>query len=221
LTRQTRAATPSSAPRHGIRAAFTAGKRWRRTVYGKTKAEVQEKLRLLQQQADRGHLLDGQSVTVAAYLGQWLRAVQGSVSHSTYLYYEGHVRLHIDPRVGGTKLKALTAPAVQAFYARMAADGVSAALRNKVGVTLGVALGEAVRLRLIHANPARDVSKPRAERKEMTALTPDQFRAFLAAAEGDRLTLNIYAHVAPGAQARAAARLDGILRPPGGGQMSG
>jgi integrase len=28
------------------------------------------------------------------------------------------------------------------------------------------------------------------------------------------MTLNIYAHVAPGAQARAAARLDALLRPP-------
>jgi hypothetical protein len=66
-------------------------------------------------------------------------------------------------------------------------------MRRKVGVTLGVA--EAVRLRLIVANPVRDVRKPKPERKDTA------------------VTLNISAHVAPGAQARAAARLDGILRP--------
>src|SRR5205823_5689419 len=61
-------------------------------------------------------------------------------------------------------------------------------LRSKVGTTIGVALGEAVRLPLIPAHPVRDVRKPRPARKEMTSLTADQFRAFLASAEADRLS---------------------------------
>jgi integrase len=65
----------------------------------------------------------------------------------------------------------------------MAADGMSAAMRHKVGVTLGAA----VRLRLMYANPARDGRKPRLERKEMKALTDEQLRAVLAAAAADRL----------------------------------
>jgi integrase len=69
----------------------------------------------------------------------------------------------------------------------MAADGVSVAMRRKVGVTLGVALAEAVRLRLTFTNPVRDVRKPRPERKETATLTPEQLRDFLAAAAEDRL----------------------------------
>jgi integrase len=69
----------------------------------------------------------------------------------------------------------------------MASDGVSAALRRKVGVTLGVALAEAARLRLIFANPVRDVRKPKPERKEVSSFTAEQAATFLAAARPDRL----------------------------------
>jgi integrase len=163
------------------------GKRRRRTVYGNTKQEAQEKLRQVQQQADHGQLLDAPDVTLDTYLQTWLVALKGTVSDGTHTYYSDHVRLHITPRIGGTKLKCLTAAVVQTFYGRLAEDGVSVALRQKVGVTLGVALAQAVRLKLIVANPVRDVRKPRPERKEMAALTADQLRAFLSAAESDRL----------------------------------
>jgi integrase len=163
------------------------GKRRRKTVYGQTKAEVQQKLRQLQDKADRGQIADAPNLTLGAYLQSWLAAIRGSVSDGTHGYYEEHVRLHITPRIGGTKLAALNAAAVQAFYGRMAAEGVSDALRRKVGVTLGVALAEAVRLRLIFANPVRDVRKPKPARKEVTALTAEQAVAFLEAARPDRL----------------------------------
>jgi integrase len=163
------------------------GKRKRRTVYGSSKAEVQEKLRQLQQQNDQGRLVDAPSTTVAAFLASWLAGVKNSVRESTHSYYEGHVRLHITPRIGGTKLKDLSAVRVKAFYNRMAEDQVSTALRAKIGVTLSVALGEAVELGLIPANPARGVRKPRTTKQEMTAMTAGQAGNFLAAAVADRL----------------------------------
>src|SRR5207253_1591149 len=123
---------------------------------------------------DRGQIADAPNVTLAAYHQSWLAGLKGSVSDGTHGYYADHVRLHITPRIGGTKLSALSATAVQAFYGRMAADGVSDALRRKVGITLGVALAEAVRLRLIFANPVRDVRKPKPKRKEAAALTAEQ-----------------------------------------------
>jgi integrase len=163
------------------------GKRCRRTIYGKTKQEAQAKLRALQQLADRGQIVDSPDVTLASYLQTWLAGIKGTVSDGTHTYYSDHVRLHITPRIGGTKLRSLSAAIVQAFYGRMAEDGVSVALRQKVGVTLGVALAEAVRMQLIVANPVRDVRKPRPDRQEMTALTAEQLRTFLEAAASDRL----------------------------------
>src|SRR5262245_39943183 len=82
------------------------GKRRRRTVYGHTKQEAQEKLRQVQQLADYGQLLDTPDVNLATYLQTWLVSVKGTVSDGTHAYYADHVRLHITPRIGGTKLKS-------------------------------------------------------------------------------------------------------------------
>ncbi|MEO2089760.1 MAG: site-specific integrase, partial [Gemmataceae bacterium] len=46
----------------------TDGKRQQRSVYGKTKADVQEKLRKLQNDAAGGQLAEPASVTVGQYL---------------------------------------------------------------------------------------------------------------------------------------------------------
>jgi integrase len=163
------------------------GKRRRKTVYGQTKAEVQQKLRQLQEQAERGQLLNSPDVTLAAYLAEWLAGVRETVQPGTYNNYESHVRLHITPRIGGTKLRALTAPLVKSFLNQMAEGGASPVLRGKVAVTLGVALSEAVEMDLLPSNPAHSVRKPKAARREMASLVPEQAAAFLDAARQDRL----------------------------------
>lgn len=109
------------------------------------------------------------------------------MSDKTHGYYADHVRLHIDPAIGGTQLRRINAMAVQAFYGQLLAGGTSRALASKIGTTLSVALGAAVRLGLIVGNPARDVRKPKGDKPEMTVLTGEQIRTFLAAAESDRL----------------------------------
>lgn len=164
-----------------------AGKRRRRTLYGKTKREVQLKLRELQKQVEQGVVADAPSTTLAAYLTAWLAAIKDAASFNTYGYYECQVRVHIIPRIGGTKLAAMTPAVVQGFYNAMAKDGVSVALRKKVGVTLGVAMTEAVNLRLVAYNPVRNVRKPKPPAKEMRSLTTDEVAVFLDATQADRL----------------------------------
>src|SRR5262245_4045692 len=61
------------------------GKRRRKTVYGKSKSEVQEKLRELQTAADRGALPEAGSLTVAQYLRAWLETVRPTVAPHTHL----------------------------------------------------------------------------------------------------------------------------------------
>src|SRR5262249_32473224 len=89
--------------------------------------------------------------------------------------------------LGGIKLSKMTALHVQKLYADLAAAGVSPSMQRKAGVTLGVALQRAVRLRLIPHNVARDVPKPKHTPEEMQVLDPDQVQWFLAEAKADRL----------------------------------
>src|SRR5262249_42756177 len=76
------------------------GKRRRKTVYGKTKAEVQEKLRETQTDLKQGVDISAGQITLAQWLTRWLVMVKPTVEPNTYGPYERHVRLHIVPLLG-------------------------------------------------------------------------------------------------------------------------
>jgi integrase len=159
----------------------------RRTVYGKTKAEVQEKLRRLHNDVAAGVGTDAAALTVGQWLKRWLEIVKPTVEPNTYGPYERHTRLHIAPYIGGLKLARLTKAQVRGWYAALTEAGVSPALQRKVGTTLTIALNQAVSDDLLPGNPALKVRKPKAKKPEMQVLDPDQVAAFLAAARPDRL----------------------------------
>jgi integrase len=159
----------------------------RRTVYGKTKQEVQEKLRRLHNDAAAGIGADAATMTVGQWLTRWLEMVKPTIEPGTYDPYERHVRLHLVPHVGGIKLTAFRKNHIHGLYAALATLGMSAAMRNKVAATLTAALNTAVRNDVIPANPAAGVRKPKAQKNEMQPLDPDQVTAFLDAARADRL----------------------------------
>jgi integrase len=159
----------------------------RRTVYGKTKAEVMEKLRQLHNDIASGISADVAHLTVGQWLTRWLELVKPTVEPNTYNPYERHVRLHITPYIGGLKLAKLTKSQIRGFYAALSEVGVSTALQRKVGTTLTIALNQAVNDDLLQGNPAMKVRKPKAKKAEIVPLDPDQVTAFLTVAKSDRL----------------------------------
>jgi integrase len=162
------------------------GKRQRRSVYGTTKAESLDKLKQLVN-SGAGPIGESDKLTLAEYVRSWLAAIKPNVATHTYVSYEQHCRNAITPRLGTVRLAKLTALHVQKLYTDMAADGRSPSIQRKAGVTLGVALQHAVRLKLIPHNVARDVPKPRHAPKEMQVLDPAQVQAFFEEARQDRL----------------------------------
>jgi integrase len=134
-----------------------------------------------------GALGEADRLTVGQYLGRWLGIVRPTVEPNTYAPYERHVRLHLTPHIGGVKLAKVAPLHVEQLYARLPENGVSPALARKVGTTLTIAMGEAVRLHLLLHNPAPEVRKPKATKPEMQVLDPDQVAAFIQAAKQDRL----------------------------------
>jgi integrase len=159
----------------------------RRTVYGKTKKEVQEELRKLQNDAAAGIGAEAATLTVGQWLVRWLAHVKPTVEPNTYDPYERHVRLHLEPHVGGIRLTKFGKAQMRGLYAALAEKGLSAAMQRKVGTTLTIALNQAVNDDLLPGNPAMKVKKPKARKPEMQVLDPDQVAAFLDAARPDRL----------------------------------
>ena len=87
------------------------------------------------------HIPDSQSVTVAEAGHQWLESCTG-LERTTRVQYDGHLRLHIVPLIGATKLSQFTVPMARAFEDKLAKDR-SPAMVRKVMTSLGSILADA------------------------------------------------------------------------------
>jgi integrase len=166
------------------------GKRVRRTVYGASKKEGQDKLDELRQKVRGGHPLDAEKLTVAAYLQRWLdNTKKPAVGDTTFDRYEQHVRLSLVPYIGQVPLTKLTRYHIEQMYADMEKAKMSRAEQQKAGKALRSALKHAVTSDLIPKNPARLVPLPKREgsKKEVSPLEGTQPDRLLAAVAVDRL----------------------------------
>ena len=159
-----------------------------RAVYGKTRAEVSQKLTKAMADRDGGIVYDAGKLTVGEYLDRWLPdSVRDTVRQRTYERYESLVRVHISPALGRVKLKNLTAVHVRGLYREKLDSGLAPRIVQYIHRTLSKALKQAVSDGLIPRNAAASVKPPQPRRKEIRPLDREQVRAFLAAVSGDRL----------------------------------
>lgn len=159
-----------------------------KTVYGKTRREVVEKLTEASANRDKGIVVHDQNLTVAAYLDRWLEdSVRGTVRESTFSRDKYLVTNHVVPVLGRVKLKNLNAMSLQRLYREKLDSGLSGSTVLKVHHALHKALSEAKRLRLIADNPAAEVKAPRASSQEMRPLSAPEAKQLLEAARSDRL----------------------------------
>ena len=171
------------------------GSEKRRTVYGSTKREVQEKIQALQGQAFAGSLTSTARLTVGEYLDRWLaNTAKSTVQPTSYARYERLVRMQIKPSLGRIRLTGFTSFHVENFYSEMARAGVNARTSRMAGGLLTNALNHAVRpLKLISVNPAVGIKKARPDEIEMQFLTDAQARLFLETARTHRLVRGLFA----------------------------
>ena len=163
------------------------GKRQRKTIYGRTKREVQDKLRETVQRMGRGEApIPGQE-TVASYLQRWLEDKKAEVRPRTYESYEQIVRNHLAPGLGRFRLAKLGPSDVAAWLRRQEKRGVSPRTRRYVRSVLRSALNQALRWELVSRNAAALTTPPRYRPREIQPLTPEQARTLLGAVSGHRL----------------------------------
>jgi integrase len=164
------------------------GKRKRKTFYGKTRKEVQDKLNMALHEQKQGTLATGSRQTVKQYLEHWLENVHRSaVRTRTYTRYRELLTLHILPALGHLPLQKLTPQHIQAFYAQQEKEGLSASSIRKMHGILHKALDKAVLWNIVARNACDGVSPPRQQHHEIEPLTLEQSLQFLAAVKGHPL----------------------------------
>src|SRR5215216_4643518 len=159
----------------------------RKVLYGKTRAEVAEKLAKALSDRSSGLTFDTENLTLSEYLDRWLSdSVLDTVRQRTWERYEQLARVHIKPALGRIKLKALTSAHARALYREKMATGLASRTVQYIHTTLHKALNDAVADGLSPRNVTEGIKVPKPKKKEINPLSPDQARAFLAAARGDR-----------------------------------
>ena len=142
------------------------GKQIQRTINGKSKKEVAEKLREATASIDKGTYLDPCKMTLGEWLDIWAKEYLIGVKESTAYTYKTSIKNHIKPAMGAVRLDAVTPHMIQGFYNSKLETHSAKTIKNFHGV-LHAALKQAVLNGYIATNPADASIRPRVEKKEM------------------------------------------------------
>ena len=166
----------------------TSGIRKRVRVYGQTRHEAHRKLVELKALQQRGVAAPDKVWRLGEYLEYWLdQAVRTKRRALTYRRHESIVRRYLKPALSRYTLDQLTVLIVQGFIDQLIADGQPAATVHQIRKVLSAALTYAMRLELLHRNPARLVELPSYRPKEASHWTGDDAQQFLRAARSNPL----------------------------------
>ena len=173
------------------------GKPIRKSVLGKTQAEVREKMKKAIEESKSIDVAKAEEYTVASWATTWYELYsKPNIRESTQERYWNHIRYHIIPEIGQIKLTKLTSRDVQRMYNNVKDHGrVSKGPWDKRPKTLTASyiislhrmfkmcLERAVTEQLILRNPCNNVMLPKNEKKEIKILKPEHIRDYLAEAE--------------------------------------
>ena len=166
---------------------YTDEGRKQKTIYGKSRKEVAEKLTEAMAGRDKGFVFDAGKLTVGEHLTRWLEdVVKPTASHRTYSTNAQQVRTHIAPTLGRIKLKDLRKAHIDRLYREKLDSGLSPSTLRRVHAVLHKSLEEAVKGDLIPRNPAAHANKPKVKLEEIEPFDASQAAAFMKAAKGDR-----------------------------------
>ena len=185
------------------------GKQKRKTVYGKTRQEVAEKITKIAREVQTGTYTDSDKITLGEWLDIWVETYsKPTVRPSTYDSYKQLIRTHLRPNLGRIPLQKLQSNHIQKFYndrlqtkrkpRTMPKDEenrqevmesmptLSASTIKHMHVVLRQALEQAVRERRILINPAKATKPPKVTRPEASYLNAEQVAKFLDVASEDK-----------------------------------
>lgn len=190
-----------------------SGKLLYKNVLARTQAECKAKLREAVRSAQQGSTSSTpqkpkERSTEAAQsdsiftVGEWLRTwydlyTKPNIRATTQEYYSNFIEHHLIPRIG-----------LQKLYQELRTDGKVRQNKNNPGLSpktirgihmmLHSALEQAVKEELIRKNPTNDCNPPKAEKKEMKVIKPEQIGTYLQAAANRNVLPMFYLELTSG-----------------------
>lgn len=155
------------------------GKQVQKSLYGKTQKEVLQKLRQVQSDIDSGTFVEPSKMTLGQWAETWLEEYMGNLKQYSRASYSGHIRKHIQPKLGAVALQKLQPHQVQTFYNDLEKNGLSPKTIKNIHGTLHGMLAQAVKLGYIKSNPTEVCTLPRYVKPEIQVLPEDSIKDFL------------------------------------------
>lgn len=163
------------------------GRRQRRTAIAASKVEARQKLQELQREATQGLNLD-RDPSLGSYLRKWLKeSAPRTLRPRTLAGYASIIERHLIPALGRIPLRRLQPGDVEAYLNGVIEKRLTPRTAQYHHAVLRRALGQAERWGLLSRNPARLVTAPRPQRREVRPLTLQEARHFLDGVQDDRL----------------------------------
>lgn len=153
----------------------STGKQIQRSITGKKKSEVAEKLRKATAAIDAGTYTAPNKMTVGQWLDIWTADYLGGVNPRTVESYLCQIKNHIRPELGAIRLDTLNPHTIQRFYNGLGEekDGKPGLSPKSIKIVHGVlhkVMGQAVALGYLQSNPADKCTLPKVVRKELNPL---------------------------------------------------
>lgn len=113
----------------------------------------------------------------------WKRSWPGRLQPSTTTRYEEVWRVHIEAALAAKPTNTVTHEAIQRFIDAKRDAGIKPPTLRKLHAVLSAIFTEAVRLGVVQANPAKHIRLPRAPKRTMLFLAPEQVKQLADAIE--------------------------------------
>ena len=153
------------------------GKRRRKTIRGKVKADVVVKLRTMQRELEERGDLPTNDMTVERWFSYWYaEVVQKETRPKTAAGYRSFITKHIVPEVGHVKLSKVTPAVVRRVTTRIIDGGGAHSSALKAFQVMSSSFETAVREGRISRNPCKQMSPPRRNVAQLEALDIDEAR---------------------------------------------
>lgn len=160
------------------------GKQIRKSIYGRTRKDVSEKLTDLLNSLQKGIITNPTEMTLGEWLDEYMRTYKKPhVRPATYNNYSVKVNNHIKPAIGHYKLKALRQDIIQKFVNGLSEKGLSPSTVTDIYKLLHNALETAVDDGIIARNVSSRVKLPKMSKPKINVLTIEQQDAFVEQAK--------------------------------------
>jgi integrase len=153
-----------------------------KTFHG-AQRDAQKWLTLALRRRDMGEPIEDTDRRFSDWLDDWLKIKAKSVRPRTLEIYTDNINRHVRPALGKRKLAGIVAGDIQKLYDDLTEGGLSGKTISLIHAMLTNCFSQALKLDLIRKSPMLAVEPPRVEKREMQAMTAEQARALLQAAD--------------------------------------